>query len=244
MEPQSTLISVTSLNADFASLLLSIGHILSNSPNQQDDLTTCIDFCVLLRVSEGSNELLFSAKNIAEIKECKNFKELLEIISQYISWDEHSILTQIVSWCKSDEGKQEIEKFDKKMALYQGLQIISNTSNQTLSEDFVKFCIVIDKPFKNITTEDYKKVKAYIQANLNINAYTTARFIRMLYHSLQIEWLVTIQAVPHMIKAANLSKNKFIKEKFVFMKIGSEIVIDDNVSIPVFLYKYCSELCS
>ena len=244
MESQSTLISVTSLNADFASLLLSIGHILSNSPNQQDDLKTCKDFCLLLRVSEGSSELLFSAKNIAEIKECKNFKELLGIISQYISWDEHSILTHIVNECKSDEGKQEIEKFDKKMALYQGLQIISSTSNQTLSEDFVKFCIVIDQPYKNVTPEEYEKVKAYISANLNINAYATARFIRMFYHSLHIEWLVTIQAVPHMIKAAKQSKNEFLKEKFVFMKIGGEIVIDDEVSIPVFLCKYCSELCS
>ena len=97
VEPQYTLINITSLNADFANLLLSIGHILSNSPNQQDDLKTCKDFCLLLRVTEGSNESLFSAKNIAEIKECKNFKELLGIISQYISWDEYSILTYIVN---------------------------------------------------------------------------------------------------------------------------------------------------
>ena len=229
MEPRSTLISVTSLNADFARLLLSISHILSNSSNQQDNLKKCKDFCLFLKVNEGSSGSLFSAKKIAEIKECKNFIELLGIISQYMSWDEHSILTQIVDECNSDEGKQEIEKFDKKMALYEGLQIISSTSNQTLSEDFVKLCIVIDKPFKNITPKEYKKVKAYIRANLNIKAYTTARFIRMLYHSLHIEWLVTIQAVPHMIRTANQSKNEFLKEKFVFMKIGSEIVIDHKV---------------
>ena len=132
------------------------------------------------------------------------------------------------------------------MALYEGLQIISSTSNQTLSEDFVKSCIVIDKPYKNVTTEDYEKVKAYLQANLNISAYATTRFTRMLYHPLYIEWLVTIQAVCHMIKAANQSINEFIniKEKFVFMKIGSDIVIDNKVSVPVFLCKYCSELCS
>ena len=227
MEPQSGLISVTSLNADFARLLLSISRILSNSPNQQDDLKTCKDYCSMLAVSE--NESLFSPKEMAKIKECNNFNELLEIIGQHISWDEHSILTQIVDECNSDEGKQEIEKFNKKMALYQGLQIISSASNRNLSEDFVKFCVVIDKPYKNVTIEEYEKVKAYIFANLNINANATAGFIRMFYHSLHIEWLVTIQAVTHMIRTANQNKNEFIKEKFVFMKIGNEIVIDDKV---------------
>ena len=98
-----------------------------------------------------------------------------------------------------------------------------------MSKDFVKLCIVIDKPFKNITPKEYENVKAYLLDNLNVNAYTTARFIRMFYHSLHIEWLVTIQAVPHMIKTANQSKIEFLKEKFVFMKIGSEIVIDHKV---------------
>ena len=234
MEQQSTLISVTSLNADFASLLLSIYHILSDSPNQQDNLKICKDYCSLLRVSEGSSESVFSAEKITKINECNNFKDLFAIVNQYIKWDEHSILTHIVNECKSDEGQQEIEKFDKKMELYQGLQIISNTSNQNLSEDFVKLCVVINKPYKNVTTEEYKKVKAYICANLKINAYATQGFVTIFYHSLHIEWLVTIQAVPHMIKAAHQNKDNFIKENFVFIRIGSEIVIEDEV--PVFQF--------
>ena len=229
MEPQSSLISVNSLNADFTSLLLNVRHILSNSPNQQNNLEVCKEYCLLLRVSDSSNDLLFKAENIAKIKECSDFKQLFEIVSLHMRWDEHCILTQIVSKCKSEEGQEEIEKFEKKVALYQALQIISSISKQNLSEEFAKFCVIIDKPYENVTVDEYKNVKAYIFSNLNVYAHVAVGYIKMLYHSLQIEWLVTVQAVPHMIMSAHQNKDLFIKRNFVYMQIGSEVVINDEV---------------
>lgn len=95
-EPLSKLVTDTSLNADFASLLLNIQQILSNCPNQQVNLEACKDYCSLLRIGGNSNELLFEAKIIDKIKGCVNFKQLFEIVSRHMSWDEHSILTQMV----------------------------------------------------------------------------------------------------------------------------------------------------
>ena len=231
VEPQSSLISVASLNADFASLLLSVCHILSNSPNQQDNLEKCKEYCLLnFKVSDSCSESLFSPEKIAKIKECTNFRQLFEIVSEHTSWDEHSILTHIAIHCESIKGQQEIKRFDEKLALFEGLQMISSTSsNQKLSKDFVKFCVIIDKPYKHVTIEEYEKVKTYIFSNLETNAYVTVGFIRLLYHSLHIEWLVTVQAVPHMIKSAHQNKDIFIKRNFVFMQIGSELVINDEV---------------
>ena len=226
---QSALISVTSLNADFTSLLLNVRHILSSSPDEQRNLEICKEYCALLRINDSSNEPLLSAEKITKIKECCDFKQLFEIISMHMSWDEHSILTQIVNHCNSVEGQQEIDNFEKKMALCQGLQIISSTSMQNLSEEFVKFCVIINKPYKNVTIDEYKSIKAYICSNLNVYAYVTVGFIRMLYHSLHIEWLVTVQAVPHMIKTAFQNKDIFVKESIVFMQIGTEVVVNDEV---------------
>ena len=229
VEPQCTLTSVTSLNADFSALLLKVCQILSNSPRQHNNLERCKDYCLLLRISDSSSESLFSAEKTAKIKDCSNFKQLFEVVSFHMSWDEHSILTQIIDQCNSVEGQQEIVKFEKKMALSQGLQIISSTSQQNLSEDFARFCIIINKPYKSVTVEEYTKVKAYIFSNLKTHAYVTVGFIRMLYHSLHIEWIVTTQAVPHMIKNACESKDLFIKNSYVFMLIGVEVVIAQNV---------------
>ena len=237
MEPQSSLISVNSLNADFISLLVNVRHILSDSPNQQDNLETCKEFCALLTVSNSSTDSQFKAENITRIKECSNFKQLFEIVSLYMSWDEHSILTQIVSKCKSVKGQEEIEKFEKKLALYQALQIISSTSNQSLPAEFLKFCIIINKPYESVTIEEYMNIKAYIFSNLNVYPHVACGYIRMLYHSLHIEWLVTVQAVPHMIRSAHESKEIFIKRNFVYMQIGSEVVINDEVCKYAYLGK-------
>ena len=231
MPPQISFISTDRLNSDFASLLFSVSRILSETPNQQDNLEKCKDYCLLkFKVSDSSSKSLFSPEKTTEIKKCTNFQELFEIISKHTRWDEHSILTHIAINCESDEGQQEIKKFDEKLALIEGLQLIFSTSTQqNLSHEFVKFCVIIDKPYKNVTVEEYKEIKAYIYSKLKINYYVTVGFVKMLYHSLHIEWLVTIQAVPHMIRSAHQNKNTFIEEKFIYMQIGSEVVIKDEV---------------
>ena len=181
------------------------------------------------RVSDKSSGLVFSSENITKIKGCANFEQLFEIVSEHTSWDEHSILTHIANECESVEAKQEIEKFDKKLALFEGLQIISNTSKRTFSEDFMKFCVIIKKPYRNVTIKEYEEVKAYIFSKLETNSSVTVGFVTMLYHSLHIEWLVTVQAVPHMIKSASQKKDILIKHDFVFMQIGTEVVINNEV---------------
>ena len=231
VESPYKLVNVDKLIADFTTLLLTVCEILNDCPNHQDKLQKCKDYCSLLPMSDGSNELLFKAEKINEIKKSTNFKELFENIRLNMSWDEHSILTHIVHLCNSTEGQKEIEKFWKKMAVLQGLEIIFNIPKHKPSEEFIKFCIIIDKPYQSLTIEEYMNIKTYIFSILDIRDYVTFGFIKMLYSSLHIEWLVTIQAVPYMIKSACQNKNIFIKEKFVFMQIGTEVVINDQVSI-------------
>ena len=236
VEPQSSLISVVNLNTDFASLLLNICNILDNSPNQQDNLVICKDFCSFLKASDSSNGLLFKAENIAKIKECNNFKQLLEIVNPHLGWDEHYILRRIVDKCNSVEGREEIKKFVEKVALYQALEIISNISKQNSSEEFAKFCVVIDEPYEYITVEEYEEVKDYIFRNLNVYAYVKVGHIKMLCRCLHIEWLVTAQTVPHMIESAHRNKSIFIKNNFVYMQIGSEEVIKNDVSAYIYAH--------
>ena len=237
VDTRSPLISITSLNADFTRLLINVCNILSNAPNNQVNLKACKEYCALLRITDSSNESLFSTEKISKIKKCRDFKQLFEIVSWYMNWDEHSILTQIVDQCNSAEGQQEIEKFEKKLALYQGLQIISTTSQQNLSKDFARFRIIINKPYKSVTVEEYMNIRAYIFGHLETKPYVAYRFIGILYHSLHIDWLVTAQAVPHMIKNAHKNKNVFIQENYIFMQIGIEVVIGNEVRIS-FMYMH------
>ena len=232
-EPQSTLISVDSLNAGFASLLLNVSRILNDSPDCQDNLKRCKDYCSLLTINNDSNDKksLFSAEKISEINKCSDFTELFKIVGKHMSWDKHSILTYIVIQCNSVKGKQEIERYEKQLALFQGLQIVSSEPlKETSSEEFAKFCVIINEPYTNVTLEDYQKIKDYLFSHLDVYAHVSVGFIRLLYKSLLIEWLVTVQAVPHMIKSAYQNKEFFIKEKIIYLQIGNEVVIGDKVS--------------
>ena len=220
-EPQFELVSVTDLKAEFTSLLMTIVHILSSCPNQQANLQRCKDHCLLiLKASDGSDDSIFSAKLMNKIKECENFKQLIETVSDYISWDEHSILTHIALQCESDEGQKEIQKFDQKLGMCEGLQLIaSEASTQlTLSIDFMTSCVIINKPYNSITIEEYENVKTYIYSNLKINPFETSRFINMLYNPLQSK---------------------------VNKQIGNEVVINDEVCTYVAVYvKVCALLDS
>ena len=215
--------------------MLSICQILNDSPDQHNNLKICKDYCTLLRISSNSNDLLFDSERITQIKECSDFTQLFGIVSLHMSWDEHPILTHIVDECRSIKGQQEIEKFENKLALLQGLQLVaSDSSAETSSKEFARFYIIVNRPYKQVTMEDYKEIKAYIFSHLNVYAYVAVGFIRLLCHSLHIEWLITIQAVSHMTKVARKNQDFFIKNGYVFIQIANEVVISEKVSTCLF----------
>ena len=99
-------------------MLMAIRRILSKSPNKEDNLEACKEFCIYFKVSDNANaSSLFSAEKRAEINNCSDFRKLFEILNQHLNWDEHSILTKIIDICDSEEAEQEFDKYKKKMAV-------------------------------------------------------------------------------------------------------------------------------
>ena len=213
-------------------MLMAIRRILSESPNKEDNLDACKELCIYLKASDNASVSLFNKEKCAEIDRCKDFRQLFDILKQHLNWDELSILTEIIDICDSDEAEQEFDKYKKKMAVSKALEIISSTKSN-LPPGFEKFCVVIDKPYKKLTVEKYEEVKEFIFENLDIYRYVTDEYIRVLYDSLHLEWHVTTQAVPHMIKIA-CEKSAFFKEShFVFMQIGKEVIIDVRIKLTL-----------
>ena len=168
---------------------------------------------------------LFSSEKLIEISECRNFREFFGIINQHLSWDEDYILTEIIDECESDEAKQEFIKYKRKIGVSQALEII-NSNESDPPPGFEKFCVVIDKPYKKLTVEEYEEIKTFIFKNLDTHRYVTNKYIRVLFHSLHMEWLVTVKATPHMIRTAYKQQECFKSNCFVLMKIGVQVVID------------------
>ena len=221
-------------------MVMTVCCILSQSPNWKDNLERCKEFCIYLKVSDNANVPLFSPDNISKINNSVDFRQLFEIVNDHISWDEYYILTQIISECNSDEAEQELDKYKKKVAISKSLEIIS-LDKRNPPPGFEKFYVFINKPYKKLTVEEYEKIKNFVFVNLEVHCYVTNGYIDVLFDSLHIEWHVTTQATPHMIKVANERQAFFTKNMLIFMQIGKEIVINMNIEqISVSMYvHYC-----
>ena len=210
------------LRAEFGRLIMTIRRILSNSPNREDNLDACKELCIYLKASGNANIPLFSP---VEINNCRDFKQLFEIVNHHLSWDEHSLLNEIIDECGSDEAEQEFTKYKRKMAISKALEIISSTPSNP-PPGFEKFCVIIDKSYKKLTVEKYEEIKTFIFNSLDVHRYVTTGYIRVLFGSLHLEWHVTLQAVPHMIRKAHEQQTLFKRNFFVFIQIGREVIIN------------------
>lgn len=226
---RDTLANARSLNTDFASLLMTVSAILDNSTDAESELDKCRNYCSSLRTSDNSDHPLFSPEDISMINNCTDFNKLFRILHWHLSWDEHSILTDIVAKCQSAKAQEEIENFDKKLAAICELEIVSNIPEYDLPSEFKKFSVVINGTYKNLTASKYEEIKDFVFKQLDTKHYVATRCIKILFHSLRLEWCVAGQAVPFMISMAYQNKDVFIKEGFVFMQIGEDTIFDNQV---------------
>ena len=213
------------LRAEFGRLILELSEILEKSPNCKTNLKRCKKLCTYLKASDNAKASLFTTEKLTEINDCSDFEQFFGIVNQHLSWDEDYILTEIIDKCKSDEAEKEYIAYKRKMGVSQALEII-NSVKRDPPLGFEKFCVIIDKPYKKLTVEKYEEIKTFIFDNLDTHRYVTNKYIRVLFDSLHIEWHVTVQATPHMIKMAYEQQACFKSNFFVFMKIGREVIID------------------
>ena len=219
------LLTLDELKTEFSHLLMRIRHILSKSSDWEANLEDCKEFCCYLKASGNTNTPLFSTEKKSALDNCRDFREFFNIISQHISWDEHSILSEIIRVSDSKEAEQEFNQYRRKLAISKALEIISSTESN-LPAGFKRFIVVIDKSYQKLTIDEYEEIKKFIFDNLDVYPYVTTGYIRVLFDSLHLEWHVTSQAISHMIKMARQRQAVFIENYYVFMQIGEENIID------------------
>ena len=227
-----TVITTTSVTEDFRNLMVTVSTILDGSTSKDSDLEKCKNYCSSLKISDNSDQPLFSSEYISMIHECTDFTKLFRILNWQLGWDEHSILTLTVAKCQSVKAQEEVENFDKKLAaICGGLDVTSSAPEYYLPAEFEKFCVVINKPYDNLTKSEYEEIKDFIFKQLDIRHYVATRYIKVIFHflHLELEWHVAKQAAPFMIDMAYQNKDAFVKERFVYMQIGEQTIFDNQV---------------
>ena len=222
---QSTVKTADPLSAQFSTFVAAIEELLNKKC--QDKLEQSKRFCSNLTISDNSDELLFNDDQLQNINTCAKFSELFVILRKHWSWKDYSILTHIISITGLEEAKVEAKLFEKRMASYQGMKIISeNISPENISHDYIRLSIIIDKPYRELTRKNFTELQKFIFSNLDVKRYIALPFIKFLFRSLHLEWYVLKKAAAHMIKMAKLNEKVFVSNSVVFIQVDQLVVLD------------------
>ena len=194
-EPASSTSDLLSVN--FSKFVMTIRKILEKC---KDKLEACKELCSNLTISGNSDVLLFTDEQLAEINHCMSFQQLFTILRKHWNWREYSILKGIIAESGLQEAKDELCKFEKLMGSYFGMKLISDEySPSELPVNYVKMCITIDQPYKDLTLQQYDEIRTFIFDHLDVQKYIALPYIKFLFSSLHLEWYIPVQAVSHVI---------------------------------------------
>ena len=227
---QSTVRTANPLSVQFSTFVATIEELLDEKC--QNKLKQSKRFCANLTISDNSDELLFSDEQLQKINTCTTFSELFFLLRKHWSWKDYLILTHIISFTGLEEAKAEAEVFEKRMASYQGMKIISeNLSPDNIPQDYIKLSIIIDKPYRELSLKCFTELRDFIFSNLDVKKYIALPFIRFLFSSLHLELHVLKKAAPHMIKMAKLNEEVFISNSVIFIQVDQFVVLNCKAEV-------------
>ena len=101
----------SSVGAEFLDMKLQLEQMLQNSSNSQ----TVYEQCKSLMASHEHDIALFSPDYLSTLKECNEMPEILQRLSPYFNWSDHSVLHALVQACNNSEAAMLLQQFDSQV---------------------------------------------------------------------------------------------------------------------------------
>jgi len=226
-------------SAEFAVLIQQILRELEKNKRQNLELLKIMSST--LTVKDRSGVRMFSDSELEDIQACNNLNTLLVVkLRHCYRWDDHSMLNVLMSSINAKKCLELLEKFRKKISIKIGLEEICKyclKESRAFPEGYHKMTAIIDnKIFSSITKEEYDRLKQFILNHCGVEPYVMSPFSKASpFSSVVFEWFIPVSAVPHMIAMAKNNEHEFKEEKFLYLKISSEVIFDfrDMVRKPV-----------
>ena len=215
---ESVIVDPSKAISEFVRIINRIKEILMKS-NEAEYLITIKSICGSLHISDNSDKLMFTSKQLKEVNACKNIEEIFRQLRFHLRWDDHLILTAILDRLDSEECEEILGKFQSKIDCQMKLEEIfeeCKKQKQELPKGFDKMVAIVNKKYSGITKEEYDQLKCFIVEHCGVESYVLSPFLNMSPPSLLLEWLVPSTAITHMVETATKHKHIFIKESFIF----------------------------
>ena len=224
MDDKITLPSGMILTPEQASI--EFGFLLANIikelvKNESVNLETIKVMCSCLTIEQHSDALYFNEEQQEAIDACSSIRRLFtRNLRDCWRWDDISLLKKIVqSLDSSDHCERLLDQYEKKIYVQMKLQEIHEYcqhEKQNLPEGYHKMVAIIrDKIFSQITLEEYNKLRDFVSEHCKVEPYVISPFIKADDSSLLLEWMIPLNAVPHMIEMATINASAFIALNFI-----------------------------
>ena len=102
----------SSVQAKFLDMKTQLKQMLQNSNSQR-----VYEQCESLMASCEHGITLFSTEYLSSLKECNETPEILQRLSPYYKWSDHSVLHALVQACNNPEAAMLLQQFDSQVDL-------------------------------------------------------------------------------------------------------------------------------
>ena len=231
-------------SAEFAILLHQILKELKK--NEGDNLELLKIMSSTLTVKDKSGVRIFSDSELEGIQACENINTLLTLkLRHCYRWDDHSILTVLMSSLNAEKCTELLESFQEKISIKIKLKEIYEHCLKEISqfpEGYHKMVAIVDKKiFSSITKEEYDELKQFISQHCGVEPYVMSPFSKASpFSSVVFEWFIPVITISYMIKTARSNVCEFTKKILVYLKISSTVIFDhrNNVSTGTVVVQY------
>ena len=197
--------------------------------------------------------LVLSQEDKKQIENSKSFTDIKDVMEPHWNWSSHRLLYIIIEKLKSSESLKMLQKFDEKINKQMKLKLIHENlrSKATRSSGYCKMIAILNrkKDYSEITLEEGLVVEEFVFDYLGRTGAHSSKAYKATegtpYAFMEMEWNVSIAAVDSLCTKATKRKDAFIKESFLFLKIGSFTVINElpievsNIMISYLSHTQC-----
>ncbi|XP_065903310.1 uncharacterized protein [Dysidea avara] len=201
--------------------------------NENDNLELLKTVSSVLTVKDNSDVKMFNDSEVEGIYACNNISILLMIkLRHCYRWDDHSMLTVLMSSLNSKKCLKLLQLFETKVYSKIKLQQIQEhclEESSKFPEGYHKMVAIIDnKIFSSITKEEYDELKQFISQYCGVDPYVMSPFSKASpFSSVVFEWFIPVSAATYMIEAAYSNVQNFKNGLFiVYLKISSTVIFD------------------
>ena len=201
----------SAVQAEFLDTKMQLEQILQTS-----SLGKVYEQCKSLMASQEHDIALLSNEYLKGLKECNLVPEILQRLSPYFNWSNHSVLHAVVKACDNPEAALILQQFDSHIDLSLPItdypvpqpvpsMVPNDTSTQTI------LAMKLDTELNSFSLQQVIELQALIQKNLKITEYCL-QLVAVKRSSTILYWMMP-KCIGHLISSKFIQDCSFYDDR-------------------------------